>query len=357
MPQVKTYPRLISFPGADTETSEAQGSEFIRLLRWNNLVEIQGPPASGKTHIIYLAIMTCVLQPQYNGVQLNGWGQAAIVLDTDVAFDIRRLQDLLRVHVERRLLLADYASPTQTSRRIVNQAFSRLHIFQPHSSTQLAATILRVPRYHAETASLADCELGLLAVDSLSAFYWEDRFTTEQLRGGQSHEARTPFRHVLSAIDTFRTQYPCPVLVTNWGLNPLNASTGSSPFFKQHLYPSHSDFVTPSIGGFTAGKPASSAILLTAVAPPEPTFSTAHSSYTLSLTHHITLLPIHLPPFPTGVSLEDAAREDEQHRYTTVQRGEAHGLVRVPSNPEVGRFGCVISADSVSVEPEKTFVQ
>lgn len=299
--------------------------------------------------------MTCVLPPQYNGVQLNGWGQAAIVLDTDVAFDIRRLQGLLEAYVGRRLQLADYASPTRT-RNIVDQALSRLHIFQPNSSTQLAATILHLSRFHAETASLADHELGLLVVDSLSAFYWEDRFTTEQLRGGQSHEARTPFRHVLSAIDTFRTHNICPVLVTNWGLNP-NASTTSSPFFKQHLYPFHPDFVTPSTGGPVADELPPSAIPSTAVAPPEPTFSATHTSYTLSLTHHITLLPIHLLPFPNGVSLEDAARDDEQHRYATVQRGEIHGLVRVPGNREVGKFSCVISADSVSVEPEKTFVQ
>ncbi|EKM61201.1 uncharacterized protein PHACADRAFT_59666, partial [Phanerochaete carnosa HHB-10118-sp] len=60
-----------------------------------SVIELQGPSGSGKTHLVFNAVVSCILPQRHADSDLGGWGQAAMVLDTDETFDICRLRQLL----------------------------------------------------------------------------------------------------------------------------------------------------------------------------------------------------------------------------------------------------------------------
>jgi DNA-repair protein XRCC2 len=118
---------------------------------------------------------------------------------------------------------------------------------------------------------MADADIAIVAVDSISAFYWPDRFTAEQLRPGHANYI-PPLQNVLAALQKFRQSHQAVTILSNWGLNPADNSsrtTAVSPvlFYKQHL-------------------------------PSFPTLADrARPPSTLSLTHQITLSASPSPPF------------------------------------------------------------
>ncbi|KAJ7631099.1 hypothetical protein FB45DRAFT_917493 [Roridomyces roridus] len=144
---------------------------------------------------------------------------------------------------------------------------NNLHVFFPASSAQLAASIKHLPEYH--KSQIADAGIGIVAVDSLSAWYWQDRFTAEQLA---LPSASTALQHVLAALQSFRVSHHPVTILTNHGLTTIENYNKPTPvFYKQHL---------PSL-------PA---------APPEGSHIVP-SNIILPLTHHVTLNPTPTP-FP-----------------------------------------------------------
>ena len=94
----------------------------------------------------------------------------------------------------------------------------------------------------------------MLVIDSISAFYWPDRYTGEQMRASAvqtdpsvsgataatasvgTANAVNPMHHVLTALERVRRALGVVTVMTNWGLNPVPAA--QSPFYRQHLFPS-----------------------------------------------------------------------------------------------------------------------
>lgn len=207
-------------------------------------MEIQGPPVSGKTHLLYFLLFACVLPPVYNENRLEGWGRAAFILDAGGAFQIAQFTHFLKAYIMRRLPRCQ----DQEISDILLGCLSRFHVFTPESTAQLAVTILSLPDYHAKT--LPRTEMGILAIDTMSAFYWQDRFMGEQpcwssmLAARLNHQPlmRTddPMRHVWTALDSVARSY-CPLVVfTNWALhrNKHALGLGDTNLYSQHIRPS-----------------------------------------------------------------------------------------------------------------------
>ncbi|KAJ3547578.1 hypothetical protein NMY22_g1593 [Coprinellus aureogranulatus] len=209
-------------------TPEAESSSTA--LKPGDVVEVQGPTASGKTHLVYHLITTCVLPALHGTVKLHGWQKAAIVFDTDGSFDIRRLRQLM-IHRLQGLVSCTEVSP------VVEQCLQRIALIRVNSTTQLAVSINNSPTYLARL--FPDLEFGLLVVDSLSTFYWPDRFAAES--GGPSMHTLSKisnrFRSVVTALQAIRSAF-CPVIVlTNWGLASTRNAAGPSISYRQHLHP------------------------------------------------------------------------------------------------------------------------
>ena len=213
-------------------------------LNRGDLIEVQGSASSGKTHLIYHFIIICLLPPMVAGREVGGWGKAAVLLDSDDTFNVQRLHRLLLARLHRLVCNASRregaasgpAVPEILLKETVAQCLKRLHVFRPTSSLQLAATLINLPHYHAK--HLPDCEIALLAVDSISAFYWPDRFTAEQMREDIAPESKPtppsgfvhPLHHVLIALEKFRTSHGAVVLLTNWASHrsPMTRSSSVS---------------------------------------------------------------------------------------------------------------------------------
>ncbi|KAJ6610107.1 hypothetical protein B0H10DRAFT_1638209, partial [Mycena sp. CBHHK59/15] len=194
-------------------------------LNWGDVLEIQAPSGAGKTQLLYFLLVTCIMpSPQ-------GWGRAAVVFDTDGTFDSCRLRDLLV------LRLQALSATSEDTQHLAEIALHRVHLFRPVSSAQLAASLFHLPVYH--TAQMPNAEMGLVVVDSMSAFYWPDRFIAEHWH--QPHTSYTaPLQHTLTGLQNFRVSHSPVTILTNWGL--LLADTNHQPttsplFYKQHLQP------------------------------------------------------------------------------------------------------------------------
>lgn len=213
-------------------------------LKRGDVIEIQGPPASGKTHVVYHLVATCVLPVLHRSVKLHGWEKAAIVFDTDGSFDIRRLKQIIE-HRLQRLISSEDEIPA-----VIEQCLKRIALIRVTSTLQLAVSIINSPSYLARL--FPGSELGILAVDSLSTFYWPDRFAAEGPVDDPSNSRPVAidnrFRNVVTALQKIRSSL-CPVIVlTNWGLTPASRGTGPPTFYRQHLNPWPDPFTPPREG-------------------------------------------------------------------------------------------------------------
>jgi len=156
-------------------------------LGLENRIHIHGHPASGKTHLLYFLLATCLAE----------WEKAAVVFDMDGRFNIFRFRQLL-VH---RL----------STTTVVDRCLKNIHIFRPTSSDQLAVTLAHLPKYHAK--HFPDIALGMVAIHSVDALNWLDRFKAEQLR--LPHNS---LQNMSSYLETIRLSLGSVVVLTDWGL-------------------------------------------------------------------------------------------------------------------------------------------
>jgi DNA-repair protein XRCC2 len=187
---------------------------FWSSLDRGDVVEIQGPPSSGKTHLMYLFLIICITPREHQSIAVGGWDKAGVVFDMDGSFDITRFGRLLLGRLKR------FSFDINVAQAVAQTSLERLHVFRPTSSTQLATTLTQLGKYHA--AHLPREEMGLVAIDSINAYHWPDRFTAEHIRTSPlSPEQRKlslpPFR-ILTALSSLRATHAPVVIVTSRGL-------------------------------------------------------------------------------------------------------------------------------------------
>lgn len=283
------------------------------------MIEIQGPASSGKTHLLY-HILLSFLAPDSQ--------IAAVVYDTDAAFDVQRF---------RHLLLSRLPSGTLDPQECVRRTLARLHLFRPTSFVQLAASIANLPAYH--SSRMPNQEIAVLAIDSISSFHWADRFAAEQLRNVAPALDKTvhtvrPLRHVLDAIQSVRRSHRPLAVLTNWALNP--APSRSESLYKQHLHP----FPVLEDGIAVLGAKVSS--------------HTDHSSTSpFRLSHHITLSSPSSDPFPTA-PLGDALLREARLGKEIIDNGQVRCLTRSSGARDVVRFTFQITDNDILVHPEQS---
>lgn len=160
------------------------------------MIQIQGHPGSGKTHLLYFLVATCIMPMDYLSQSIGGWARAAFIIDTNGHFRISRLHDILldRLQV---LLPSQYVAP------IIERCLERVHIFRPNSSEQLSATLAHLPKYHAK--NLPEMDLGMVAIHSIDSFYWLDRFRAEQLRSTSPLGAVS--RNIFSILENLSSRH------------------------------------------------------------------------------------------------------------------------------------------------------
>ena len=333
-------------------------------LNRGDVIEVQGPAACGKTHFLYHIILTCLIPPRHDDLVLGGWGRTAVIIDADGTFDSSRFQELLISRLSRLLKTAGAQDIDSTARSLANRCLERLVVFKPTSSIQLALTIHHLPQYHITEPSLQDSEIGLLAIDSMSSFYWRDRYALEQLREADNASSDVSLQpnhlhHVVDALQHFRQTHLPVILLSNWGLNAVSkpglSGEALSPYYRQHLHPFPAPFDSTQ-----GASEALSNIQNTQQRPESADVSRDTSNIQAALSvpehafpihYHLTLQASPVDPFPSSYSLADAI-EQEHMRRTLVERGEIRGLLRTPGVNAAVDFRFCIRDREILVDDE-----
>ena len=322
-------------PGLDARFPSA--AEASSSLKRGDVIEIQGPASSGKTHLLYDLIGTCILPGGNSPNGGGGWDKVAILFDSDGCFDIRRLAQLLRARLGLRRM-SSHPSPLSESPDGVTDTLARIlrkvHIFRPSSSLQLAASIANLSAYHA--AQLPTCEIGLVAVDSMSAFYWQDRLHAEETRPqADARGLDTPLSHILSGLQKFRISHGPVTVLTNWGLD-LASSSSPDPSTKFHFYKQHLHHY-PTLLHLNVNTDASSVSVSHASTHPH-----------LPITHHITLNP--WPNLHRTRLAADSTEQQTDHRCIPLTEGcDIIGVVKTAGSNVVGAFNVSVKLDEVLI--------
>ena len=248
---------------------------------------------------------------------------------------------------------------------LATQCLKNLHVFRPTSSAQLAITLIHLPKYHATDSRMQESEIGLLAIDSLSAFYWRDRYSLEQLRDATESSSHAtlppnPLHYVVKALQDFRASHRPVILLTNWGLNAFKSSVpgeSESPFYRQHLHPFPAPFeahgAAEAISNIqNSQRERSSSVDSSRDSAASRARRQADTSR-LPLHYHITLHPARIDPFPASYTLAEAIAQ-EHMRAALVNEGKIQGLLRTPGSSDVREFAFRIGDREIFVdEPER----
>lgn len=334
-------------------------------LNRGDVVEIQGPAASGKTQCLHFFAMTTCLPrewkvdlsvrgssrpPRLETIAIGGRQKSVAVIDCDGRFEIDRAYHLVRSHLIRRVQEHAATIPSLYSAEATAQALheetlrslARLHIFRPTSSESLTATLLRLPTYATSTCS---AELAFLLIDNLSAFYWQDRFQLERpsnlpKRKGEGPGRQNPLSSTLQALQDFRRTTGAVVVLTNWAFPGQGdrQPTKDSPFYRQHLIKPYPTPFVPATDGTTIQVPE-----LDQLHP----FDLPASAF--AITHHVTLHPVQSKAVAVNISLENASKE-EPYRLMDQQEMGSMAYVRlagIENGDELGRWELVIRQNTV----------
>jgi DNA-repair protein XRCC2 len=210
-------------------TDRHLGPSPLSLTR-GDVVQVQGPPSSGKTHLVYLFLIICITPREHQSVAVGGWDKAAIVFDMDGSFNIIRFNRLLLGRLKR--LFSFDMHVTQT---VAQSSLEKLHIFRPMSSTQLAMTLTQLGRYH--TAHLPGSEIGLVAVDSINAYHWPDRLVAEHIQTSSEHRKASsltlPQLRISTALSSLRATLAPVIIQTIRGVQ-YGAPASVDPLISTH---------------------------------------------------------------------------------------------------------------------------
>lgn len=174
---------------------------------------------TGKTETLYHMIIRCIMPVQNGGLEVG-----VVFIDTDYHFDMLRLVSALEGRLAEDLKEGDCSENEPEER--VRSCLRRLSVVHCNSSVQLLLTL-----HYLENTFSSQPSLGLLVIDSISAFYWMDRFN-----GGESTVCQEAnLRKCAELLDRLRRNYGIVIFATthaimrNYGSDPgVSDMPGSS---------------------------------------------------------------------------------------------------------------------------------
>ncbi|GEM08363.1 rad51 family DNA repair protein [Rhodotorula toruloides] len=275
-------------------------------LKRGDVVEVQGLASSGKTSLLVHLAATALLprkahvrvDKQVLEVVVGGKEEAIAWIDCTSRFDVDRLASILRHYLDNSI------------QRYLDECLTRLHVFYPSSTIQLAATIQALPEW-AKTHAVE--EVCSVLIDGMSQFAWADQYAHEQriasLAPGaprpadSSAASQAPLRLLLAAIAHLRRTLAPLIFVTQWVFRPHailpQRSSDNLPFYQHHFAPPH----WPSISTASVHAnfdPLDSPSLLDGLWP------------TFPLKLHITTHPPQKPIFRKGINLGTVLQEQKK---------------------------------------------
>lgn len=132
------------------------------------VIEVSGEHSCGKTLLFTQFIVKCILPKEFKTTLIGGLKVGVVLLNTDHHFQMYKLISVMENYL--RHVGAFSVSDVED---IVKSSLSRLVMYDIVDSAQLQVT------FHAmQTLVSNQPEIGLILLDSVCAFYWQDAMTT-----------------------------------------------------------------------------------------------------------------------------------------------------------------------------------
>lgn len=176
-------------------------------------------PGGGATHLLYYMCAQAVLPVQHGGKQA-----CTVIVDADGAFSVARLASQLASLVPQTLEVDE-----ATLQTTVSTALKHVHVFHPQTLAGAIATMDSLPAYLFDQQRhwSSDRQVGFVALDTASAFYWQDRaevedaaFQSTTMAGETAASTPGPsgYNTLASCLKAASRTFNCPIIVTSWHL-------------------------------------------------------------------------------------------------------------------------------------------
>ncbi|KAJ5480619.1 hypothetical protein N7530_006128 [Penicillium desertorum] len=177
-------------PSANVLFSESDGSKKRQVP----IVEISSSlSASGKSQLLYYLTALAILPRKCGDISVSGQEAAVVFIDTDDRFDAERLRTVARGIVQQQRGLSEArlgvqaqpgGMPDHHLESLLVSSLQHVHVFRPQSSSALLATVHTLDSYLFDLSRHRSSSrpLQMIAIDSATAFFWQDRLRDEVAR-------------------------------------------------------------------------------------------------------------------------------------------------------------------------------
>jgi len=221
-------------------------------------MEISGATAcSGKTQLLYHLITIALLPPTSNDIALHGKGQAVVLFDLSGRISILRLREHMLAFIISKSTASHTSLSELANASLISDSLMHLHIFRPHSSSSLLATLKTLPSYLLSSPSThfsTNRALGLLAISDFTSFLWQDRQEAEEaglsaenaVEKEQSDFLAQRYRDLVFSLRNIHDVFSCTIAATTWGLAPVTPVAGQ-PAMRPHFPAAWNTFCTAKV--------------------------------------------------------------------------------------------------------------
>ncbi|KAK5061096.1 hypothetical protein LTR84_007638 [Exophiala bonariae] len=193
--------------------------------------------ASGKTSILYYLAGLATLPYESSGKQ-----SAVVWIDSDGRVSASRLAQVIEYHLSMARTDSTESNTQQPGGASITsptalEALNHIHIFRPQSSTQVLNILDSLPRYLLDPTrhKSSHRQLGLLILDSATAFHAQDRFDAEMARLDLPLQQREPSGKpnptskasvIITRLSALQARFECTILFTT-NTSTMTANTSN----------------------------------------------------------------------------------------------------------------------------------
>lgn len=203
-----------------------------------DVIEFYGSSGAGKTEMLLHVVKKCIMPKMWKDVSLGGFDVEVLYIDTDHKLPILRLATLVEKHVTDAIKVGSLsdASPSDPSEEevecLIKRCLNKLQIYHCRSSQHLLITLHSI-----EMMLSTNADVSILVIDSISAFYWNDRYS-----GGDSTASQeAKMKHIVKILK---------ILLDSYGL--ILFATKAALFRKKWRDFKNDELNTPTRDGWTS---------------------------------------------------------------------------------------------------------
>ena len=144
--------------------------------RSGDVIEVNEKATCVKSLLLGQWIIKCILPKAWKGIHIGGFGAGVVFLTTDHHFSILHLYSALEKQVKRIVRESKELQPgtgLAIVKEITKDSLERLSVYESFSKIELLYNFCSI-----KTFILSHKQYSMVVIDSLSAYYWEDRLSS-----------------------------------------------------------------------------------------------------------------------------------------------------------------------------------